>query len=112
MGAVQSDNNKNSVFVVALASDAADTVKLMRLGKDGFVNAADLSMLGTAFDTIAEKIGALTSSVYRLQYCTPKRSGSHTVQVTIQFTDMSMQSYLGSVKSSFAATDSFTCQIQ
>jgi hypothetical protein len=109
LNAIQDSNNTSSVFVVALG---ATDMTLMRYGKDGYFTASDIGGLSAAFQKLADRVNAFANSFYRMQYCTPKRSGNHTVEVQVTYTDEAKVAYAGSVQKSFQATTSITCQIQ
>ncbi len=70
------------VFSIGLGS-SADSRTLAALGKDGYYSADSAESLSRAFDTVADRVNAMANRFYLLEYCSPKRSGRHTVKVTV-----------------------------
>lgn len=70
------------IFSVGLGK-GADAKTLTALGKDGFYAADSAEGLGRAFQSVASKVNAMANRFYLLEYCSPKRSGRHTVKVTV-----------------------------
>jgi von Willebrand factor type A domain len=69
------------VFTVGFGNDIdADTLR--QLGKDGFFVASSRTELNQAFSRAALNITQLANRFYLLEYCSPKRSGTHTLKVT------------------------------
>jgi uncharacterized protein YegL len=72
--------SKAHVFAVGLGGEAAPDV-LRQLGKDGYEQAANVEGLSRAFELIAQRVRSLASRFYLLEYCSPKRSGVHQLEV-------------------------------
>ena len=74
------NGSKSHVFAIGLGGEV-DEPKLRALGKDGFHPAAQSGQLKDAFAEIANRIVALSSRFYLLEYCSPKRGGVHRLSV-------------------------------
>ncbi len=72
--------SEHAVFSIGLAGEV-DEFHLSGIGKDGYWNASDISALDAAFITAASAVVDLANSLYILAYCSPKRSGTHEVEV-------------------------------
>lgn len=68
------------LFSVALGAEV-DTTTLTVLGRDGAFTSARAEQLATAFESVASRVASLANRFYRLEYCSPKRSGTHTLKV-------------------------------
>ncbi len=69
------------VFAVGLGGEV-DEAALRALGKDGYWPARQADQLGDAFEAIASRVTGLANRFYLLEYCSPKRSGKHTLKIT------------------------------
>ena len=112
INAVKSSSNTNSVFTVALASEQSDANMLKELGKDGTASATDIAMLDQAIAKVADRVNGFANSNYRLQYCTTKRTGTHRIEIKVNYTDPAKVPYQGFFQGSFKAVDSPTCELQ
>lgn len=72
---------KSAVFTVGLGGEI-DAPTLGALGVDGFFPASQASQLTEAFEAIARRVTARANRFYLLEYCSPKRSGRHTLRLT------------------------------
>jgi hypothetical protein len=90
------------VFTVGLGSEA-DAASLERLGRDGFFPVDAPQSLAQAFDAIATRVNALASRFYALDYCSPRRSGRHTLEVEATV-DTAEGPLRGSLSGAFDAT--------
>lgn len=68
------------VFTVGLGGEV-DEPALRAFGKDGYWPVADASGLTDAFLAVADRVSALASRFYLLEYCSPKRGGTHSLEV-------------------------------
>lgn len=68
------------VFTVGLGGEV-DEAALRDFGKDGYWPVERADALGDAFVEIAGRVSSLANRFYVLEYCSPKRSGTHTLQV-------------------------------
>ena len=95
------------VFAVGLGGEVEGSV-LRALGKDGYWPATKAEELGDAFAAIAAKVTGLANRFYLLEYCSPKRSGTHTLKIVA--TDGPL---IGGLSRTFDATG-FTsgCQLE
>jgi hypothetical protein len=69
-----------SIYVIGLGGEV-DQKEMQRLGRDGFVHAADKEAVVAAFENVAARIQGLASRFYLLSYCSPSRAGRHKLQV-------------------------------
>lgn len=95
------------VFSVGLGGEV-EASTLLAFGKDGYWPAGKAEELGDAFAAIASKVTGLANRFYLLEYCSPKRSGTHTLKIVA--TDGSL---IGGLSRTFDATG-FTsgCQLE
>ncbi len=84
LSAVSSLGEQYSVFTIGLGSDIDESF-LNRVGKDGFVTAEDSFDLNTEFIRIANSVQAAINSYVVLEYCSPKRSGDHDIELRAVF---------------------------
>jgi len=76
--AIQS--SEHSAFTVGLGGEV-DSDHLLALGPDGSWTASSVDGLEDAFTQLANRIQDLANSLYLLAYCSPKRSGNHTLEL-------------------------------
>lgn len=88
----------HTCYTIGLGGEIRERV-LRSIGKDGFEPAADQSKLEESFGRIADFIRNLANSFYLLEYCSPKRAGTHQLTVTARQGEA-----WGSVATSFDAT--------
>jgi hypothetical protein len=81
--------SEHTVYTVGLGTDL-DEAHMEAVGRDGYFSASDISSLESAFDEVAEKMTNDAESVYIMAYCSPKRSGVHTVELQLNDTDASI----------------------
>ena len=74
------DGTPLHVFTVGLGPEA-DRLTLATLGRDGTFAVDAPGALGDAFAQIADRVSALAHRTYQLDYCSPRRSGRHTLEV-------------------------------
>lgn len=65
-----------------------DILALKEFGGDNTRLASDSDTLVTIFGDIAERINEDAASRYLLEYCSPKRKGTHQLQLTVQDTSL------------------------
>lgn len=68
------------VFAIGLGGEV-DEPALRDLGKDGYWPVERSERLAVAFTEIAGRVSSLANRFYVLEYCSPKRSGRHTLTV-------------------------------
>lgn len=68
------------VFSVGLGGEI-DAETLRGMGKDGTWPVAKSDELSSAFQEIATRVSALANRFYTLEYCSPKRSGKHSLKI-------------------------------
>ena len=96
---VSAASNEYSVFTIGLGGEI-DEDALNRFGRDGFELAENSFDLNSSFLAIANKLESQAGSFYVLEYCSPKRSGDHTIQLRAVYDD-----YAGSFTTEFNADD-------
>lgn len=94
---VRNANREHSVFSIGLGGEIDQEV-LESLGKDGFELAEDSLQLNDSFLAVAEQLEAESNSFYVLEYCSPKRTGQHSLELRAVYEDM-----FGSFKTEFSA---------
>lgn len=97
------DQSASHVFSIGLGGEV-NASHLSALGIDGSQLAKDVDSLGPAFAAIAARVEGLANRFYLLEYCSPKRSGLHTLELTASWTSPSGQTLTGSLTQSFDAT--------
>ena len=81
---VQNADSKISMYSIGLRGEI-DEGFLRSVGKDGSVFASDIDDVGQSFLEIAGFIGDQANSIYELDYCSPRRSGtSHTLELVVR----------------------------
>lgn len=88
-----------SFFTIGLGSEI-DQETLSQIGKTGSVVADNSAQLEQVFNTISNGVSSEANSFYLFEYCSPKRDGSGTSELTIQAFDGDRQ---GAVETSFDA---------
>lgn len=91
------------VFTVGLGGEA-DTAALQAFGKDGYFPSADATGLTQAFTSIATQVTSLANRFYLLEYCSPKRDGTHTLKLTATLSDGSKTPLVGDFSGQFDAS--------
>ncbi len=72
--AVQESKDNLTVFTIGLGGEINPDL-LRTIGRDGFQQAGDLGELVNTFAQTAQLVVDETNSFYKLEYCSPKRSG-------------------------------------
>jgi hypothetical protein len=75
--------SKAHIFTVGLGAEI-DEASLRVAGRDGFFPVAKADQLDAAFETVAQRVAGLANRYYLLEYCSPRRGGTHTLKVTAQ----------------------------
>lgn len=71
------------VYTIGMGTDI-DAEQLADLGPQGTWTAAEPNELQSIFSSLADLLENKADSKYVLAYCSPKRNGIHTLQVTVQ----------------------------
>ncbi len=71
-----------AIFSIGLGGEINKDV-LQRFGKNGYEFADNTEALTTSFTKVAGKINDEANSYYIIQYCSPKRSGTHQLKILI-----------------------------
>lgn len=95
--AVREAGNDNSIFTIGLG-DEIDEGILNTFGREGFELAENSIDLNASFLSVAQKVESESNSFYVLEYCTPKRSGSHTIELRAMY-----ENQFGSFTTKFTA---------
>ncbi len=72
--------NQYQLYTIGLGEDI-DKKYLRDIGKNGYEFPETANDLNVSFINIAEQVNVKASSFYALEYCSPKRSGNHMIQV-------------------------------
>ncbi len=88
------DRSKVRRFTVGLGAEIEEK-SLTAIGVDGSWPVAKASGLSDAFAAVAAKVTARANRFYALEYCSPKRSGQHSVKVTARWTTPAGEVLLG-----------------
>lgn len=91
------------VFTVGLGGEV-DELALETYGRDGYWPVADAAGLDEAFTAIATRVNGLANRFYLLEYCSPKRSGVHTLKVLARLPQADGTVLLGGLSRQFDAT--------
>ena len=75
--------SEHDVYTVGLGGET-DQAHLRSLGKSGSYFADNVNALSEAFGRAAQDIRNAANSYYELSYCTPKRAGAHTLELTLR----------------------------
>ena len=94
---VRNPNEEHSIFTIGLGGEIDQEV-LETFGKDGFELAEDSLELNDSFLAVAERLEAESNSFYVLEYCSPKRSGQHTLELRATYEEK-----FGSFETQFSA---------
>lgn len=97
MDTVNTANQEHSIFTIGLGGEIDEEV-LSSFGKNGFELAEDSLQLNESFSAVAERLENESNSYYVLEYCSPKRSGEHTLQLRAVHEEM-----FGSFETDFSA---------
>lgn len=90
-------------FTVGLGGEI-DLQTLAALGSDGSWPVGKASALSEAFDAVAAKVTSRANRFYLLEYCSPKRSGQHTVKVVARWATPEGELLVGGLSRTFDAT--------
>lgn len=91
------------IYSVGLGAEI-DRVALEEIGKDGFFSAASAEHLSDAFAKVADRLTSIAQRYYVLEYCSPKRSGLHTLRVETSLEREDEPALRGSLENDFDAT--------
>jgi len=97
MDSVRSAASEHSIFTIGLGGEIDQEV-LQSFGKDGFELAEDSLELNDSFLAVAKRLEAESNSFYVLEYCSPKRSGQHSLELRATYEDK-----FGSFETQFSA---------
>ena len=105
--AVNSSGSDLTIFTIGLGSEIDENI-LSTFGKSGYEFADSDLDLNDTFQKVAKSVSDEANSFYVLEYCSPKRSGTHTITVRLDYMGSS-----GSFQSDFSA-EGFTggCTIE
>lgn len=86
LDSVNNANKEHALYTIGLGGEIDQQV-LERFGKNGFELAEDSLALNESFLAVAERLEAESNSFYVLEYCSPKRSGTHTLELRAVYED-------------------------
>lgn len=96
-------SSKAHVFTVGLGGEV-DEAALKAFGKDGYWPVTKAEQLSSAFTEIAARVSGLANRFYVLEYCSPKRNGTHALEVKVVVETERDGKLTGSLSSQFDAT--------
>lgn len=79
----QAQASTHTTHTVGLGGEV-DENHLRDLGVNGAFIADDVDSLSSAFNDAAASVAATAGSYYSLAYCSPKRAGEHTMELTLK----------------------------
>lgn len=91
------------LFTVGLGGEV-DEASLKAVGKDGYWPVEKAEQLTTVFGDIAKRVAGLANRFYVLEYCSPKRNGTHSLKVAATFTTADGTELSGSLSGQFDAS--------
>lgn len=94
---VANASKEHAIFTIGLGGEIDQEV-LQIFGKDGFELAEDSLQLNDSFLAVAKRLEAASNSFYVLEYCSPKRSGEHSLELQATYEDK-----FGSFETDFSA---------
>ncbi|MEL7833893.1 vWA domain-containing protein [Fodinibius sp. Rm-B-1B1-1] len=97
MDSVRNAAKEHSLFTIGLGGEIDQEI-LKSFGKDGFELAEDSLELNDSFLAVAKRLEAESNSYYVLEYCSPKRSGQHSLELRANYEDK-----FGSFQTQFSA---------
>lgn len=97
LDSVSNAGTDQSIFTIGLGGEIDQEV-LRSFGKDGFELAEDSLQLNESFLAIAERLESESNAFYVLEYCSPKRSGGHILELRAVYEDK-----YGSFETEFSA---------
>ncbi|HEC19278.1 MAG TPA: VWA domain-containing protein, partial [Gammaproteobacteria bacterium] len=71
------------LYAIPVGSNVNQTTLENIAGVDHVFPATDFSELGTVFDQVTTELGRFSDGLYFLYYASPKRAGTHTIDVSI-----------------------------
>lgn len=74
------------IYVIGVGAEIEEGA-LSDIGRDGTELATDEAKVEEAFTRVADRIDAHAKRFYLLSYCTPSRSGTHTVRIEARASD-------------------------
>lgn len=80
--------NDISIYTIGLGGEIFES-ELAFFGRNGFVFASKIDELVPKFNEIASRIKDDLNSHYLLEYCSPKRDGSHILTISLQYKELS-----------------------
>lgn len=94
--------SESSSITIGLGGEI-DRNALQLIGKDGFEFAANADQIGAAFDRAAARIERIANAFFEIEYCSPRRSGMHTLEIVLSGSGMSGHLFVPYNADGFAA---------
>ena len=91
------------LFSIGLGGEV-DVAMLQSIGRDGYWPVARAEQLQAAFEEIARRTAGLANHFYALEYCTPRRSGQHALEIRASVETADAGPLSGSLSGTFDAT--------
>lgn len=91
------------LFTVGLGGEV-DEGALRAYGRDGYWPVERADKLEDAFAQVAARVNGLANRFYLLEYCSPKRGGTHTLKVTVRSTARDGSTLVGGYSGQFDAS--------
>ncbi len=88
--AVNSSGSDLTIFTIGLGTEIDERI-LSTFGKSGYEFADSDLDLNETFQNVANQVRDEANSFYVLEYCSPKRSGTHTITVRLDYMGSSGQ---------------------
>jgi len=85
----RAEETEYSIYTIGLGAEI-DSEHLSDVGRDGAFFADDVAGLTDVFDDVAQSIVDEANSLYLLAYCSPKRAGTHDLEVQLTGTGVSI----------------------
>lgn len=96
-------SSSEHVFAIGLGGEV-DVEALKAIGRDGDWPVARADQLQGAFEEIARRTSGLANRFYVLEYCSPRRSGNHALEIRARVETADAGTLEGSLSGAFDAT--------
>jgi len=100
---------RNYYYTIGLGENIDDDV-LKKIGKDGFLKAAQTDKLDVEFDKLGERLNNFANSFYKIDYCPAQQSGRLDLRIDVDDSD---RKFYGIIKDSVDIEDGidFRCDL-
>ncbi len=97
------NSSKTHIFSIGLGGEV-DEASLRAIGRDGYWPVGRAEKLQETFEQVASRVQGLANRFYLLEYCSPKRSGIHSLKVSARMTARDGSEISGHLSRDFDAT--------